>query len=103
MTKPATCHDGAKSSRLGESADSSGLLAAIIETQNDIAAVELEPQMVMQMIADRAARLIGAGGAAVELIEAGHTVCRAVSGVAAPWAGLRSPREEAAAGLAPRS
>jgi diguanylate cyclase (GGDEF)-like protein/PAS domain S-box-containing protein len=64
-------------------------LSEIIETQNDIAAVELDLQTIMQMVAQRMQRLTGADGASVQAIEGEYIICRAVSGIMAPYPGTR--------------
>ncbi len=78
-------------------------LSAIIETQNDVAAVELDPVLVMQIIVERTQKLTGADGALIELIEGNQTVCQAVSGIAAPCLGLRSELESSTSGRAVQS
>jgi diguanylate cyclase (GGDEF)-like protein/PAS domain S-box-containing protein len=57
------------------------LLARILETQSDLAAVQLDPPLVMQMVADRTQKLTGADGAAVKLIEGDVLVSHAGTGI----------------------
>lgn len=59
-------------------------LTAVIETQRDIAAVELDPELVMDMILQRTRKLIGADGASIDFLEDNSLVCKAQSGVASP-------------------
>jgi diguanylate cyclase (GGDEF)-like protein/PAS domain S-box-containing protein len=61
--------------------DAEALLSDIIETQSDLAAVELDPQVIMRMVAERTQRLTCADGAAVQLIEGDFLVCQAGTGI----------------------
>jgi diguanylate cyclase (GGDEF)-like protein/PAS domain S-box-containing protein len=90
---------------LGENHASGGAddLTAIIETQNDIAAVELDPAIVMRIIAERTQRLIGADGVLVDMVDAEHLVCRATSGIVVPCQGMRFDIEPSLADGAIRS
>ena len=65
------------------------LLSALIETQSDVAAVEMDLSMVMRIIADRAQTLVRADGAAVEQLEDDQMTYRAASGSLAQHVGLR--------------
>jgi two-component system, NtrC family, sensor kinase len=49
-------------------------LVAIIETQNQIASSSLDLQRVMDLVVERARRLVGASAAVVELIEGDEMV-----------------------------
>lgn len=62
-------------------ADEAEFLSAIVETQRDIAAVELDLPTILQMVADRTQRLTGADGAAVQINEGDQLVFGAVSGI----------------------
>jgi diguanylate cyclase (GGDEF)-like protein/PAS domain S-box-containing protein len=63
-------------------------LIEILETQSDVAAVELDAATIMQMVADRTQKLTLADGASVQLVEGNRLVCRAVSGIMSPHLGL---------------
>lgn len=78
------------------------LLSAVIETQNDIAAVELDRPLVIRMIAERTHRLTGADGAIVEIIEGAFRACKAATGIARPLADLLRPLDDGLAGKALR-
>ena len=69
-------------------------LAKIVETQRDIAAVGLDLEAVMQLIADRALLLTHGDGSAVNLMEGDEVVLRAASGVTTPLVGKRRPLVE---------
>lgn len=64
-------------------------LSAVIETQNDVAAVEMDRGTVWQMIVDRTRSLTGADGAVIEMIEGDQMAYRSASGTMAPHVGLR--------------
>jgi diguanylate cyclase len=74
-------------------------LVAIIETQNQIASSSLDLQRVMDLVVERAQRLVGASAAVVELIEGDEMVYQAVSGTAENHAGLRLSAEASMSGL----
>ena len=82
--------------------DDARLLSAIIETQNDIVAVELDPPVVAQTIVERAQSLTGADAAVIDLIEADETVHWAASGFAAGCLGQRLKIGSSLSGLAVR-
>ena len=79
--------------------DASDHLAAIIETQYEIASADLDVSRVMELIVQRTQALTGAAGAAIELVETESAlrgavtelVYMAATGVAAPLLGLRRP------------
>jgi hypothetical protein len=75
----------------GWSSDDAGFLAAIIDTQNDVAAVELDPATVMQVIVDRTRRLVAADGAVIKLVEGDWMVYRSACGSLAAHLGTRLP------------
>jgi len=69
--------------------DDAQLLSAIIETQSDIAAVELDSLTVMGIITQRTQKLTGADGAVIEMVEGDQMVYRSASGIAEPFIGKR--------------
>jgi PAS domain S-box-containing protein len=77
-----------------------GRLHAIVETQREISALELDPEAVTAAIVERAQRLAGADGASVQWFEGTDSVFRQASGVAAAFVGLRLDRASSLAGLA---
>jgi diguanylate cyclase (GGDEF)-like protein len=64
-------------------------LRAIIRTQTEIAASDLEPEAIMQLIADRAQELTGASAGVIELAEGEEMVYAVTSGEATPYLGTR--------------
>jgi PAS domain S-box-containing protein len=66
-------------------------LAAIIQTQNDIALAGLDLDVVMRLIAERAMILCGAGAAAVSLIEGEELYFRICLGFYSNVQGVRLP------------
>ncbi|HEX8818983.1 MAG TPA: ATP-binding protein [Archangium sp.] len=66
-------------------------LAAIIQTQNDIALAGLDLDVVMRLISERAMILCGAGGAAVGLIEGEEMYYRVCTGYSSQFQGARIP------------
>jgi diguanylate cyclase (GGDEF)-like protein/PAS domain S-box-containing protein len=83
--------------------DEDALLSNIIETQSDLAAVELDPQIIMRMVAERTQRLTCADGAAVELIEGDFLICHAGTGIMAAHNGRKLSLAASLAGHAVRS
>ncbi|MDX6427444.1 MAG: hypothetical protein QOD52_2849, partial [Gaiellaceae bacterium] len=77
-----------------------GRLHAIVETQREISALELDPEAVTAAIVERAQRLAGADGASVQWFEGNDSVTWQASGVAAAFVGLRLDRATSLAGLA---
>ncbi len=73
-------------------------LAAIIQTQNDIALAGLDLDVVMRLIAERAMILCGAGGAAVGLIEGEDMYFRICLGFYSHVQGVRLPIRSTMAG-----
>lgn len=71
-----------------ETLDSSRLLA-VIATQNEIAASELDSDAVMRVVADRARELTGAAASIIEIPEAEEMVYRVATGTAAEYVGIR--------------
>jgi signal transduction histidine kinase/ActR/RegA family two-component response regulator len=78
-------------------------LAAIVSVQQEIATAGLDPQHVMDLIADRAQQLTGAAGAVVELVEGEELVYRATTGSAVPALGLRLRADASLSGLCVRT
>jgi PAS domain S-box-containing protein len=77
-----------------------GRLHAIVQTQQQIAALELDHEALTSTIVLRAQRLCGADGAAVQWFEAHESVYHHCSGIAAGHVGLRLDRSASLAGLA---
>jgi PAS domain S-box-containing protein len=74
-------------------------LHAIVETQQEISALELDPQAVTRAIVERTQRLTRADGAGVVLFEGDDAVTRHASGIATPQIGNRLLRSKSLAGL----
>ncbi|RNF85240.1 sensor domain-containing diguanylate cyclase [Montanilutibacter psychrotolerans] len=74
-------------------------LLEVIRTQTEIAKLGLDLGHVMDLVAQRAQLLTGAGGAVVELAEGEDMVYRATSGMAAPHLGFRLRRGNSLSGL----
>lgn len=74
-------------------------LRAIVRTQTDIAASDLEPEAIMDLITVRAQELTGAGAAVVELAEGGEMVYTATSGGAEGFLGTRLDIRSSLSGL----
>ncbi len=77
-----------------------GRLHAIVQTQQQIAALELDHDALTSTIVLRAQRLCGADGAAVQWFEGHESVYHHASGIAAGHVGLRLDRSASLAGLA---
>jgi diguanylate cyclase (GGDEF)-like protein/PAS domain S-box-containing protein len=67
------------------------LLTTVIETLADIAAVDLEPQAIMQAITERTCNFTRADGASLELVEGKELICQSVTGITAAHRGVRFP------------
>jgi two-component system, cell cycle sensor histidine kinase and response regulator CckA len=76
-----------------------GRLHAIVQTQQQIAALELDPDALTSTIVLRAQRLCGGDGAAVQWFEGHESVYHHGSGIAAGHIGLRLDRSASLAGL----
>ena len=76
-----------------------GQLHAIVETQQEISALELDPLIVTQTIAERAQKLAAADGAAVLWFDGNHSVVRVGSGLAQDHVGLRIDRAASLSGI----
>jgi PAS domain S-box-containing protein len=77
-----------------------GRLHSIVETQQEISALEPDSDGITQTIVERAQRLAGAEGAAVQRFEGGESVFHFGSGTAAAHVGLRMPRDGSLSGVA---
>ena len=77
-----------------------GRCNAIVQTQQQIAALELDPDALTSTIVLRAQRLCGGDGAAVQWFEGHESVYHHGSGIAAGHVGLRLDRSASLAGLA---
>jgi two-component system cell cycle sensor histidine kinase/response regulator CckA len=77
-----------------------GRLHAIVQTQQQIAALELDHEALTSAIVVRAQRLCGADGAAVQWFEGHESVYHHCTGIAAGHVGLRLDRSASLAGLA---
>jgi diguanylate cyclase (GGDEF)-like protein/PAS domain S-box-containing protein len=66
-------------------------LAAIVQTQLDIAAAESDLGRIMLLLVERAHELTGAAGATLELFDGDELVTRAATGIAVGWVGHRNP------------
>jgi two-component system cell cycle sensor histidine kinase/response regulator CckA len=75
-------------------------LHAIVQTQQDISALELDPLTVTRTIVERAQLLTGGDGAAVEWHDGQDSVIRVACGLAEAHVGLRVSRATSLAGLA---
>ena len=75
-------------------------LAAVIETQREIAAADLEIDALMDLVVRRAQGISGAAGGVIELVDGDELVYSAVSGTATPCLGHRLPLDTTLAGLA---
>ena len=75
-------------------------LHEIVQTQQEISALELDPEAITATIVARAQRLAGADGAAVQWFEGGDSVLHHGSGIAAHHVGLRISRDASLASLA---
>jgi two-component system, cell cycle sensor histidine kinase and response regulator CckA len=77
-----------------------GRLHAIVQTQQQIAALELDHEALTNTIVLRAQRLCGGDGAAVQWFDGHESVYHHCSGIAAGHVGLRLDRSASLAGLA---
>lgn len=75
-------------------------LHAIVETQQEISKLELDPDAVTSAIVERAQRLAGGDGAAVQWFDGTDSVFHHASGTAATQIGLRLDRNASLAGVA---
>jgi diguanylate cyclase (GGDEF)-like protein len=83
-----------------EPRDEITFLRAIIETQNEIAAADLDVTSVIDVVAERCQELTGADGTIVEFAEGDEMVYRAVSGTTEGRRGVRTQATDNLSGLA---
>jgi diguanylate cyclase (GGDEF)-like protein len=74
-------------------------LMAIIKTQSEIAASELDTNQVMDLVASRAQEITGATSAVIEIPEDNEMVYAATAGEATPYLGIRLNRQTSLSGL----
>jgi diguanylate cyclase (GGDEF)-like protein len=74
-------------------------LMAIIKTQSEIAASDLDTNQVMHLVANRAQELTGATSAVIELPEGDEMVYAVTAGEATPYLGIRMDRRSSLSGL----
>jgi len=74
-------------------------LLAIIRTQTEIAASDLDLLATMQLIAERSQELTRASAAVVEVVEGEEMVYEVTTGDATPYLGMRLAREASLSGL----
>ena len=75
-------------------------LRAIIKTQSEIAAAELDSGEVMQLVARRAQELTGASAGVIEVPDRDEMVYTVTTGDATPYLGIRLDRDSSLSGLA---
>jgi len=74
-------------------------LRAIIRTQTEIAASDLDLLATMQLIAERSQELTRASGAVVEIVEEDEMVYHVTTGDATPYLGMRLAQSASLSGL----
>jgi len=74
-------------------------LRAIIQTQSEIAASDLDLDSIMQLIASRGQELTGACAGVIELADGDEMVYRVTTGEATPFLGVRLQKEGSLSGL----
>ena len=67
----------------------SACLTAVLEAQAELASVELEPEALLYRVAERAAAMCGADGAAAALVDRDEYVYRHASGILSVYASVR--------------
>jgi diguanylate cyclase (GGDEF)-like protein len=77
-------------------------LRAIIRTQTEIAASDLDPEAIMQLIAERAQELTRASAGLIELLEDDEMVYSVAAGEASPYLGMRLKAGASLSGLCVR-
>jgi diguanylate cyclase (GGDEF)-like protein len=77
-------------------------LRAIIRTQTEIAASDLDPGAIMRLIAERAQELTGASAGLIELLEGEEMVYTVTTGEATPYSGMRVQAASSISGLCVR-
>jgi len=75
-------------------------LRAIIKTQSEIAAADLDSGEVMQLVAQRAQELTGASAGVIEVPDRDEMVYTVTTGDATPYLGIRLDRDSSLSGLA---
>lgn len=73
-------------------------LLAVIETQNEIAATDLDLEAVMALVAERGRELTRAAASVIEIAEGDEMVYRVTTGTAAGHTGLRLSRSASLSG-----
>jgi diguanylate cyclase (GGDEF)-like protein len=74
-------------------------LRAIIHTQTEIAASDLDPEAIMQLVAERAQKLTRASAGLIELLEEDEMVYAVATGEATPFLGMRLKAGASLSGL----
>lgn len=74
-------------------------LRAIIRTQTEIAASDLDLLATMQLIAERSQELTCASGAVIEIVEEDEMVYHVTTGDATPYLGMRLKQDASLSGL----
>lgn len=75
-------------------------LRAIIKTQSEIAATDLDSGALMRLVAQRAQELTGASAGVIEVPDGGEMVYTVTTGDATPYLGIRMDRDSSLSGLA---
>jgi diguanylate cyclase (GGDEF)-like protein len=75
-------------------------LRAIIKTQSEIAAADLDSGEVMRLVAHRAQELTGASAGVIEVPDRDEMVYTVTTGDATPYLGIRLDRDSSLSGLA---
>lgn len=73
-------------------------LRAIIRTQTEVVAGDLEPEAIMQLIAERAQELTRASAGLIELVEGDEMVYSVATGEATPYLGMRLQKSASLSG-----
>jgi diguanylate cyclase (GGDEF)-like protein len=74
-------------------------LMAIIKTQSEIAASDLDTNQVMHLVADRAQEITEATSAVIEIPDGDEMIYAATAGEATPYLGIRLNRQTSLSGL----
>jgi diguanylate cyclase (GGDEF)-like protein len=75
-------------------------LRAIIKTQSEIAAADLDSGEIMRLVAQRAQELTGASAGVIEVPDRDEMVYTVTTGDATPYLGIRLDRDSSLSGLA---
>jgi diguanylate cyclase (GGDEF)-like protein len=75
-------------------------LMAVIKTQSEIAASDLDTNQVMHLVARRAQEITGATSAVIEIPDGDEMVYTVTAGEATPYLGIRMDRRSTLSGLA---